>query len=768
LAFGLTACFVILVYIAYHYSFDMHNKNIDNLYLAISENNGNHTAEPLSPILLAPTIKNRIPGVKESGRFYKWRCKLNYKDKVFDEPSCAFIDPEVFNILTFPIIKGDINKVFTSNDYFVISEKMANKYFGDKSPIGQIISISNYGKNYDVTVATVMKDIPTTSTMCPDFIAPFHIYEYFIASFAKEYSVDPYSWYENISLTFLFIEPSADKHIVENNINEVIKKQYQEMGRSIRLFPVKDIHMHSSDWLSNIFPTGDISKVKIYSAAAGLILFLACVNYVLLSLGRAGLRKKEIGVKRILGAQKRDLFFQVVTESVIVAVLSLPIAVILLQISLSSLTSLLGTEITGSFFHQWYFVAAFLLITILVGLIAGSYLALYLSRLNPIEIIRNKFGNGKRKLFFRRTMIVTQMVIFVGLIASSVTIYNQLYYVTNAGPGYDVDHLFVLSASRDFPFFKNYEAFKNECKNNPSVINVSTASILPGSIQTRMGSIRKKEDPVNLVRCEGTTIDNDFIETMGIQMVAGQSFKQRNSINGSRDCIINEAAAKALNITENPIGQMLSDRSVIIGVVKDFHLHSMREKTIPLIMGLGPEYMPEVVIKLKPESEKAAIEQIRNMSAKYNNNKPMEAEPFHERLGSMYDEEQNIAKVITITTCIAIIIACLGIWGMVLMISQQMVKEVGIRKVLGASARNIYMLFAKEYFFLLLASAAIAFPVSNYFMNIWLQNFAYRINVGPAIWISSFVIGALIVCGTISFQVFKSARMNPVDSIKNE
>jgi putative ABC transport system permease protein len=473
----------------------------------------------------------------------------------------------------------------------------------------------------------------------------------------------------------------------------------------------------------------------------------------------------------VVGALRSDLFNQNIIEALLVSLISLPLAIILVQFLLPEVSPLLGVKITSAYFHNWVYILMFFIITMVIGLIAGGYISIYLSRLSPVNVFKNKLNIGSNKAFFRKILMISQMVIFVGLIFSSVIIYKQMQYFINKDFGFNKEQLLIFYPD-DFRFGDRLPALKSELLNNSDIINISAATMAPGTGNKQVIKLERKDSPDQKITLEEIGVDKDFIETMEMKMLAGESLKNSFSVQNENpekkitDCIINETGVKELGL-KNPIGEIIENRR-IIGVVKDFNLHSLHEKIGPLIIRLGSKYLDEIILRLKPGNIPNTVKVIQDKSKEFNSGKPMDFDFFDERLKALYFSEQSFQKVIGYATGIAVFIACLGIFGISFFICQQRVKEIGIRKVLGASVKNIYLILTKEYLMQILVASLLAFPLSYYLISKWLQNFEYRIEIDLWTFVLSDILALLIVYITVSIRVIKAVRANPVESIRYE
>ena len=760
---GLAACFIILVYVLFQTSFDKYNQELNNIYLISSERPSFGMTEPWTPQALATSIKAELPEAREIARWHRLGSTIRYKDKVLAECACAYSDPDVFRILTLPIVNGNVNA--PGRDFFVISESMAKKYFGDINPVGETVTVSCSGETYNLTVSAVMEDIPRTSTFVADAIGPIHVWEEFSA---KNWSyTNPATVWDVLSVaTYLLLPSSVDRGEVERKIVEMSKRHSHPSNTILHhLFPLRDLYFHSSAMANNVFPQGNIVNVYVYSAAAFLLLCVACVNYLLLNLGRASLRAKEIGIRKVFGARKGVLFGQMTVEATAIALVSLPLAVIFVELFLQKISTLLGARIASSYFHQWGYILAFLVLTLLVGCISGGYVSLYLARLNPVDTLKNKVPIGPGKVVLRRVLMTTQMVIFIGLTFASMAIRKQLVFFQQGDMGFAASQILVLYPD-DKEFGRSFDAFKNELRSIPEVISVTGAIILPGSESFGVSKIPRKDNPAQFVSVEGISVDRDFIETMGLTIIAGVSLSGVARHGSGHDCIVNETAVRELGLS-NPIGEEVGG-SRIIGVVQDFHQHSFREKIPPLMISEGTQYLNEIAVRISPEKTSSCAQRIAEIAKKFNNGKPLDFESFDERLGGLYLEEHKFASIIEYATGVAILVASLGLFGMSAFVCQQRVKEIGIRKVLGASVRDVYLMVTKEFLGLIVLSAVIAFPLAYFVVNQWFQRFAYHTELNLWDLLLAVKIDVVVVLLTISIHVVRAATVNPVMSRRYE
>ncbi|HMK38246.1 MAG TPA: FtsX-like permease family protein, partial [Bacteroidota bacterium] len=535
--------------------------------------------------------------------------------------------------------------------------------------------------------------------------------------------------------------------------------------KSFALFPLRDVYFHSSSWVNNVFRHGDIGNVYIYSGVAFLLLFIACVNYLMLSLGRASLRTREVGVRKVFGARPTDFLRQTLMEATCVTLLSLPFALILVELLLKELTGLFGTTISEAYFHSWEYPLAFALLTTLVGLTAGTYVSLYLSQFNPVEILKSRRAAGSRKAVQRRLLMVSQMIIFLGLTLGSLAIFKQLRLIQDSDIGFDRNQL-VLFYPEDEKFGDTYEIFKNEMLQRPDIINISGAMFLPMTESQAVFQSPRKDHPEEKVTIEGLMADRDIVETMGMKLVAGVSFRNHSPGAPGEYCLINETAAREIGLSD-PVGAHVGS-STVIGVVRDFNMRSFHSRIGPVQITERTQYINEVAARIAPGDIQGTTRWIAEKGARFNKGKPLEFESFEDRMGDPYRNERRFARSIGYATGLAIFVACLGIFGMSVFVCQQCVKEIGIRKVLGATTFDLYYTLTREFVILIFLSSVAAVPLASYLANRWLGQFAYRIDI--TVWdiFLALIVDIVVVLGTVSYQTLKAASVNPAVSLRYE
>ncbi len=769
LAVGLASSFIILLFVIHELSYDGYNKKLDDIYIIKSELNEFKRSSVNTPYMLGPILKEQFPEIKNYARRVLFRTTVKYNGKSLTQIRCTYADPDIFNILTLPAEKGDIKEFFNDKNSAVITNEIAKKYFGNRNPIGEVLTVINMGGTYEVKVASVIKNIPETSTFRSDMILPISLIEKGLTKLWNNHEEPLKSRNLLLVNTYLLLNHESNIKLFEKKLSRFSKEYSAKNWKKLQfqLLPVRDIYFHAPRLSANGFPAGNLSNVYVYAAVGLLILLIACINIIILNTGRAVTRSREIGVRKVIGARRSDLVRQLLIESTFITLLSLPFAVGLVEIFLPSLSILLGKKLPVDYFHNFQFTFLFICIAVIVGILSGGYISFYLSKLQPADIIRNKINIGSGKTFFRKVLISVQMIIFIGLIIAFITINKQMAYFHNKDLGFNKNNLLVFEGDNDNSQLTNhFDAFKNELEANPGITAVSGAFGAPATEGRGVFLMPSKTNPSKKIPVEGLSVDKDFIETMGMKIIKGKSFAGLTAGELKGVCLINQAAVKQLGF-KNPFNELIGKQRVI-GIVKDFNMHSLRESIAPMVIGVSTKYLNEVVVRIRPDNISQTIKFAQNISKKFNYGKPMDYEFFDERIDGLYGTEHKFDKMIGYFTGLAIFIACLGLFGLSLFISRQRIKEIGIRKVMGASTGNIFLILTKEFIILTIISVIIAAPISIYFINKWLQNFSYKITPDISIFILSVILALAISLISIGFQSVKSALSNPVEFLRNE
>jgi len=761
LAVGLASCILILLYVQHELSYDKHFDKADQVYRILSVNPKDGALNAHSPYLMGPELKDQFPGVINFVRFYNFwgPITLNHDEKSFSENDFLYTDSTAMDVFSFDLIKGSPETALKEPYSMIISETAAQKYFGDQEPVGQTLTVDN---QYDFTVTGVIEDVSENSHFTFDFLAfdPQRIQAF--GSLLDQWHFANFKTYLLLSENFSYKElKSKIPGFIERHAGKSASLNYQFL-----LQPLTKIHLHSSQIKWGFDSRGDISTVMIFSVTAFLILLIAGFNYVNLSVTRSFKRAKEVGLKKVLGAHRTQLIKQFMGESMVLAFISFLFSIVLVELSLPFFNGLIEKNLTPNFFQDWLFTGKILAIALLTGLASGLYPALFLSRFQPVRIISGMLKNSLKSSLFRKSFVVIQFVISIALITGAVIVSSQLHYLNNKNLGFNKEQLLVVNRVP-----KTYSALKNDWLQNPNIIHVTSASSVPpnSAHYSTVYTSTSQEDRRISVKC--FFVDHNFIETLGIKLLKGRSFSRDFATDEKQAVIINETAAQELGWT-SPLGKKLTIgwnqiTGRVIGVVEDFHFKSLHEKIEPAVFSAAPNDRYVMALRLKGDHIPQTLAYLETQWKEFT------AQPFtyhfvDDSFESLYRSEQKLSHLVRYFSILAVFLACLGLFGLASYTAKQRTKEIGIRKVLGASATGIVWLFIKEFSKWILLANFIAWPISWIVLNKWLQNFAYRINISGLTFVLSGALALVIAMLTVSYQAFRSANINPVKTLRYE
>ena len=782
LTVGLCCCLLITLYILNELSYDRYNKNANNIY-RIERTFLNAETGALSLELGAvappfgPLLQNDFKDIKKLTRVLATGTSaIKYGDNIFNQDNVFFADENLFDIFDFKVTKGNVAKSLNDPYSVMLTEETAEKYFGNDDPMNKVIRLNN---QYDFKVTGIYKALPANAHWHPDVMISFSTLKD-SAIYGEKNLMN--NWGNNAFYTYLLLPEHYNPKKLENQFPAFQNRHIPADGKFqasdysiLSLRKLTDIHLHSHKD-SELEINGDINRVYIFSAIALFILLIACINYMNLSSARSVLRAKEIGVRKTAGASKGELVGQFLYESVFIAWLAAIFAFVLTVIALPWLNQLSGQQLSTNSLLQWKVLTAILLLPFVVGIFSGIYPALYLSSFQPVKVLKGIMKKGGGNISFRKALVVFQFSISIILIIATVIVFQQLNYIQNKSLGFDREH--VITFKNNNGLNVSFESFKTELLSNSNIKKVGRSSRIPtGRLLDSQGSMLNRGDSLAPSKADIKYVvaDEDFIPAYGIKIVAGRNFSKDYGTDTS-SFLINETAVKALELKSNDdaIGKQFQyggQKGTIAGVFNDFNFESLHQRIIPLVLfesrtDDGDNY-DNISIKASGNIS-AALTQIEKTWKKFLPEIPFEYQFLDNRYAKLYESENRQSSIFTIFSCIAIFIACLGLFGLSAFTITQRVKEIGVRKVLGASTGSIVKLISKDFLLLVVIAAVIAFPVAWYAMNHWLQDFAYRIQIGWWVFLLAGIIALLIAFATISFQAVKAAMSNPVNSLRSE
>lgn len=780
LTVGLGCCLLITVYILNELSFDRYNKNAKNIYRIertfLNPDNGALSLELASVAPpFGPLIQNDFKSVKEVTRLLPINnLAVKSGDNIFNEKGSFFAEKNLFKVFDFKVTEGNPANALSEPFSVMLSQPTAKKFFGNEDPLNKVLRMNN---QFDCKVTGVYKPLPQNCHWHPEMLVSFSTLKDSTIYGAENLRKN---WGNNAFFTYLLVPDHFNPKKFEAELPAFQNRHIPAGGKYkpsdysvLSLRKLTDIHLysHTDD---EVEVNGDIKRVYIFSAIALFILLIACINYMNLSSARSVLRAKEIGVRKTAGASKRELVTQFLFESVFISLIAAVLAVAFTFLALRELNHLSGQELSLSNLLQWKYLLIILIVPLLVGVVSGIYPALYLSSFEPAKVLKGLIQKGGGNISFRKILVVFQFSISIILIIATVIVFQQLNFIQNKSLGFDKEHIVTLdynSALND-----SYQSFKNDLLSNSNIKEVSRSSRIPsGRLLDSQGSQLNRGDSLAPSKADIKFVeaDEDFIPAYGIKIMAGRNFSKNYGTDTS-SFLINETAVKALQLKSDndAIGKQFQygrRMGTIAGVFNDFNFESLHQRIIPLVLYVAAKPSDYGKISIKSTGNvTAALDQIENTWKKYLPELPYEYKFLDERYERLYESEIKESSILIIFSAIAIFIACLGLFGLSAFTITQKVKEIGIRKVLGASTSSIVQLISKEFLLLVLIAAVIAFPVAWYAMHHWLQNFAYRISIVWWVFVLAAFVALLIAFATISFQAVRAAAANPVDSLRSE
>jgi putative ABC transport system permease protein len=784
LTIGLTCCLLILTYILNELSYDKYNKNADQVYrITRTFYNGNGEVSLRLSTISPPFgyyLPSEFPEIEKMTRLLNnGTTPLRYKDKLINERNVYFADANLFNVFTVDVLKGNPKTALSDPFSVMLTEETAKKYFGNEDPMNKTIRANN---QFDVKVTGIYKAFPSNAHFHPNILVSFNTLKD-SAVYGEEGLRT--NWGNNSFFTYIVL---PNKYNIENMkkrfpafLDKYMASQYGGMQPSkltkLDLQKLTDIHLYShTDYEAE--PNGDISRVYIFSAIALFILLIACINYMNLSTARSALRAKEIGIRKVVGARRKELIAQFLSESVLITWTAIIIAIALLFITLPWLNKLSEQNLSINMLMRWQILLPLFLSPFVIGIVSGLYPALFMSSFQPVKTLKGLFKVQGNSISFRKVLVITQFAISIILIITTVIVFQQLHFMQKASLGYNKEH--IITMPYNAALNDQYESFRNTLLQNASIKEIGRSSRIPtGRLLDGNGASAPGSDSLVPVKADIRYVatDYDFIPTYGIQMSAGRNFSRAYGTDTS-NFIINEAAVKAIGwkSSQDAVGKNFKYGNTsghIIGVMHDFHFESLHQAITPLIFimpyaGPGQTYYNNASIKISGQNIAAALATIKNTWQKYLPQLPYEYNFLDENFSSLYAAEQKQETIFTVFACIAILIACLGLFGLSAFAISQRVKEIGVRKVLGANVAIIVVLLSKEFLKLVLIAAIIAFPVAWYAMHSWLQTFAYRVDIHWWVFILAAITATLVALLTVGFQAIKAAVANPVKSLRSE
>ncbi|MEQ9441592.1 MAG: FtsX-like permease family protein [Cyclobacteriaceae bacterium] len=768
LTLGITCGLFLFLYLLDELSYDEFHSNKDRIYRVVTHftEQDNQFTWPSGQIPLAQELEENYTEVEHAVRFIDAGRELfenSERDVRFYEEDFYYVDSSVFEVFTFPLLAGNPGTALNEPNTAVVTQSTAKKYFGNEDPIGQ--SFQNGDENYKIT--GLIEDVPTNSHLEFDALLSR-------ASLPDEMG----GWGGWGVSTYLFLKEGSSKDAGEQALADVNKNRvvpiFKDYGVSISYFlqPLTDIHLNS-DFSEGGTDGSDMSYIYIFAAVAFFILIIASINYMNLATARATRRAKEVGVRKTMGSFKRQLISQFLTESVLLTLIALLISLVLVVALLPFFNELAGKEMSYSFLLQPQLIVGFLAIVLLVGLGGGSYPAFYLARFNPAAVLKGNVARGTGNALLRKVLVVAQFSISIAMLICTWVVYDQLQYLRDTDLGFEQDQVLTVTMP-DSTIRANYQTLYNRLKDQPNVLDVSSSNSRPGTGYSK--NLMKVDSPEGMVDkgVDQYRADYDYVETMGMTIVTGRNFS-RDYATDTAAALVNESMVARMQ-WDDPIGKRfayLGDGDelgaifTVVGVIKDFHQQSLYDPIEPLAIFFS-ENNYFLNIKIAQEDAPETLAAIEDTWNEVNAGKPFSFDFLDQEFQSQYKADQKRGQIFTFFSALTVLIACLGLLGLAAYTTEQRAKEIGIRKVIGASVVSIIGMIYKDFFVLIGIAILIAFPVAYYFMDGWLQTFAYQTNIQWFTFVISALLTLVVTLSAISFHTLKAAMSNPVKSLRSE
>ncbi len=777
LSLGMTCCILIFAYIRYELSYDSYHRNADNIYRIVSKRtvSGQTSELARSPAPVGPTMVEELPEVLNAVRFSPTVKRVfSYQDKTYFEEGVLYVDQSLFDVFSFDMIDGDPKTALELPFTMVFTEKTARKYFGDQSPVGKMV---NWDNKFDYRVTGVVKDPPPNS----------HFTFNALASFATFIKYDPRigSWNGGSFQTYLLLQEDADLARFEQKMKDFHEKHLgptlKEMGIELETYlqPLKSIHLHSNVQYE-LGDNSDIRLIYAFWALALIVLLIACINFMNLATARSAGRAKEVGMRKVLGAQRTKLVVQFLGESFVFALLSLGLALLLAQLLMPYFSGLAGKEISLAFVEMPYVYAFLAAIVLFAGFVAGCYPAFFLSAFKPISVLRGHISEGQKRAGFRSILVVFQFTLSIILIICTIIVFKQHKYMRSKDLGFNKNNLLAVAIQNDEVRI-GLESFKQELLKISGIESAGLSSMVPGEMYLfNIGTYPEGYARDQMIRMDYFRVDYGFLDTLQVKVVKGRGFSKQITTDFTDAVMINETAAQNLG-WDNPVGKTIeipSDdglvRKTVIGVFRDIHQRSLYSVVAPTVIRyIGTEGAIEnrarrLTIRLNTDDVAGVTKKIEQKWKETFPSHPYYSFFLDEFFDNQHRAEEKLGNIFRTFSVLAVIIGCLGLFGLASFTTEQRTKEIGVRKVLGSSVGSIVFLLCRKIFLLVAMANVLAWPIALFAMNRWLQNFPYPVKIG----ISTFVVTAgfafVIALFTVGFQAIKAARANPVDSLRYE
>ncbi|MDA3944177.1 MAG: ABC transporter permease [Bacteroidetes bacterium] len=777
LAIGLASFILIFMYVQDELSYDRYHKHADHIYRLISKHDFAGVGEDAAsaPFPVAPTIQNDYPGlIKSTVRVFNFqapRSLVELGEKAFNERRLFFADSTFFKIFDYQFIYGDPETALNESFAVVITEETAQKYFGNENPMGKTL---RYENNFDLKVSGVIKEVPSNSHFRFDFMAS-------MASVRMMYRGSlPQTWVWNPCWTYIQLQEGVKPETLAADFPNFIEKYfYDAMKESITLFlqPLTEIHLHSRlDY--EIEPNGNITYVYILSAIAIFLLTIAIINFMNLSTATSSRRAREIGMKKVVGANRNQLIIQFLGEAVMLSFMALLLSLLFVEMSLPWFNNLADKQLSLHVFLKMKPLLLLLALGLFTGLLAGVYPAFYLSSFRPLRVLKGQFSGSTSSGNARKILVCLQFAISVGLIISTLEAFDQLNYLRTANLGFNKEAVVFVPVNRS-PVVRQYESFKNELEQHAEIISVTALDDIFG-VAHNTHEFRPEGFPEDKWQFyPALVVQHDFLKTFEVPVVAGRDYSRENKTDPMNAILINEAMVEHLGwgSNEEALGKKfksLAGEERVVGIFQNFNATSLHSGTSPFVLNIKEEervngfFLRYVAIRIAPKNYKQALEKIEKSFRQFAPGRPFEYTFLSDELDKQYREEERLSKFSLALTLLIILVAGMGLFGLVSFVIGQRRREISIRLTIGANLNHMLMLFAKEYLFLVLIANMIAWPLSWWFLTDWLNNFANHTKLNPLYFIVAALSSLILTLIIISWRTIIAVHNNPMKALRSE
>lgn len=765
LSISLAVSFIILLFVINEFSYNHCHKKRKQVYRVVNYYKESKQSMAGTPYVLAKTLKEDFPQVEKAiNARYLRGFQLKQGEEYIHIRNPLATDSEVFDIFTIPFVGGATNKdPLRELNSIVISQKLADQFFPGEDPVGREIEGLINNSEQVLVVTGVFEEIPKNSTFRGDcFLNGNWTLEPLNQTFGVS-DMDE-SWIWDFWDTWILISEDVDAAAIDNQFEAFeLKHISEEPHVHYSLQNLSDVYLKSED-IANTRITGDIKNIRLFSTVALLILLIATINYIILSIAVSTGRAKEIGIRKTAGASIARIRNQVLSESIILSLLVLPAALFFMWLAKPAAEKLFQTSLEVIRTNVVLYILFYLVLTVLIGIISGLYASSYLSRMKVLDVFKQQVSFGGKRKVFRSSLIVIQLVIFCSFVSGTLLIRSQYQYALNKDPGYHNHDILQIDLGRDF---KGYDAFLNGIRSLPDVdLAAGAMDGLPmdGWMTFMVPHFQDKEIKVKM---EGFAVDYGFIETLGFTLLEGRSFSTDYGSDLNQSVILNETAVRELGI-EDPIGRFLYDSTMIVGVVKDFNLHSIHTEIPPLVISMTDRYLHYILVHYRSGTLSDLIPKLEVEWEKVEPDRPFSSKIIEEVFAGAYASEKNLGTILSIAALFALLIAAFGLFGLTLFVARSRTHEIGIKKVFGSSEKAIVYSFLRNNLLMVVIAELLSIPVTLYFIGKWLNNYPYRVGIGWWVFLIAFLIAAVVVLLTVSIHSIKASRINPVDALRYE